>query len=54
MFAVYKWPSQITGPNAGGPVQFPIMTPSADRVGQFWSLTIQEPTMPDRNITAFL
>ena len=30
-------PNQITGPNAGGPRQFPIRTPLAARVGQFWS-----------------
>jgi len=29
-------PNQITGPNAGGPRQFPIRTPLAARVGQFW------------------
>jgi len=29
-------PNQITGPNAGGPRQFPILTPLAARVGQFW------------------
>ena len=28
--------NQITGPNAGGPRQFPIRTPRAARVGQFW------------------
>ena len=27
--------NQITGPNAGGPRQFPIRTPLAARVGQF-------------------
>ena len=29
-------PNKITGPNAGGPRQFPIQTPLAARVGQFW------------------
>jgi hypothetical protein len=29
-------PNKITGPNAGGPRQFPIPTPLAARVGQFW------------------
>jgi hypothetical protein len=29
-------PNQITGPNAGGPRQFPIRTPLTARVGQFW------------------
>jgi hypothetical protein len=29
-------PNQIIGPNAGGPRQFPIPTPLAARVGQFW------------------
>jgi hypothetical protein len=29
-------PNKITGPNAGGPRQFPIRTPLAARVGQFW------------------
>jgi hypothetical protein len=28
--------NKITGPNAGGPRQFPIWTPLAARVGQFW------------------
>ena len=28
-------PNQITGPNAGGPRQFPTRTPLAARVGQF-------------------
>ena len=28
--------NKITGPNAGGPRQFPIQTPLAARVGQFW------------------
>jgi hypothetical protein len=28
--------NKITGPNAGGPRQFPILTPLAARVGQFW------------------
>ena len=28
--------NQITGPNAGGPRQFPIRTPLAARIGQFW------------------
>ena len=32
----HKWPNKITGPNAGGPRQFPIRTPLAARVGQFW------------------
>ena len=27
---------EITGPNAGGPRQFPIPTPLAARAGQFW------------------
>ena len=31
-----KEPNKITGPNAGGPRQFPIRTPLAARVGQFW------------------
>jgi hypothetical protein len=31
-----SWPNKITGPNAGGPRQFPIRTPLAARVGQFW------------------
>ena len=30
------WPNKITAPNAGGPRQFPIPTPQAARVGQFW------------------
>ena len=30
-----KPPNKITGPNAGGPRQFPIRTPLAARVGQF-------------------
>jgi len=29
-------PNKITGPNAGGPRRFPILTPLAARVGQFW------------------
>ena len=29
-----EWPNKITGPNAGGPRQFPIRTPLAARVGQ--------------------
>jgi hypothetical protein len=29
-------PNQITGPKAGGPRQFPIRTPLAARVGQFY------------------
>ena len=29
-------PNQITGPNAGGPRQFPTPAPQAARVGQFW------------------
>jgi hypothetical protein len=35
---IYKRPSanKITGPNAGGPRQFPIRTPLAARVGQFF------------------
>jgi len=28
--------NKVTGPNAGGPRQFPIPTPLAARVGQFW------------------
>ena len=32
----YVMPNQITGPNAGGLRQFPIRTPLAARVGQFW------------------
>ena len=28
-------PNQITGPNAGGPREFPIRTPLTARVGQF-------------------
>jgi hypothetical protein len=28
--------NKVTGPNAGGPRQFPIRTPLAARVGQFW------------------
>jgi hypothetical protein len=28
-------PNKITGPNAGGPFQFPIWTPLAVRIGQF-------------------
>ena len=28
--------NQITGPNAGGPRQFPIRTSLAIRAGQFW------------------
>jgi len=31
-----RTPNKITGPNAGGPRQFPIRTPLAARVGQFW------------------
>jgi hypothetical protein len=30
-----KTPDKITGPNAGGPHQFPIPTPLIARVGQF-------------------
>ena len=29
-------PNQITGPKAGGPIQLPLRTPQAARVGQFW------------------
>jgi hypothetical protein len=32
-------PNKITGPNAGGPRQFPNPTPLAARVGQFWRST---------------
>ena len=30
-----RTPNKITGPNAGGPRQFPIRMPLAARVGQF-------------------
>src|ERR1039458_6132444 len=32
----YSWPNKITGPNAGGPRQFPPRAPLPARVGQFW------------------
>ena len=35
-FMTENLPNNITGPNAGGPRQFPIRTPLAARVGQFW------------------
>jgi len=36
MLTLKRAPNKITGPNAGGPRQFPIRTPLAARVGQFW------------------
>ena len=32
--------NEITGPNAGGPRQFPIPTPLTARVGQFHGVTV--------------
>ena len=50
-----RWANKITGPNAGGPRQFPIRTPMAARVGQFYRSAISEFKIPLANrLTLFI
>jgi hypothetical protein len=47
-------PNKITGPNAGGPRQFPIRTPLAARVGLALGEMIPPPTKPSWSIREIL
>jgi hypothetical protein len=42
----HDYDGKITGPNAGGPRQFPIRTPPTARVGQFWRSPAEAVEMP--------